>query len=129
MVHEFTRNDRKSPPTRYIYADIFIQIHTSLCEDRGVAEKHGFVGSHFAKNAHGRLHDDSLRFDFDSIMLYPSDVVARHGCPRDKWKCPLLKYPPPEYRFGDVGIPELIEDPEGPSAGDVVWLKHCYPAE
>ena len=83
------------------------------------------------KNQRGRVGDDSPNFDVDSIVMYSSWGLAEDedACEKDKTKCPLLKYLPPEYQFGDEKIPEMIEDPEFPSAGDIAWLKQYYPLE
>lgn len=163
MVHEFTRNDRKSFPRPNVsalttagddyvlytcsniqdYSDAVAkakaaeptlsddQIHNSLCDNEDFAVKYGFLGFQCVKNQRGRIGDDSPKFDVDSIMMYPSWGFAddEDACGNDKMKCPLLKYPPSEYQFGDVRIPERIEDPEGPSAGDIAWLKQYYPPE
>lgn len=105
------------------------QVHKNLCEDSEYAKKYGFIGENFVKNQSGRIHDDSPQLDLRSIMMYPSTAAAKDGCPQDKMACPLLKYPPPEYQFGNVKIPELIQSNRSPSDGDIAWLKQYYPHE
>lgn len=107
------------------------QIYSSLCNDDRFAGNYGFLGSQYAKNHCGRIGDDSPKFDVDSIMMYPSWGFAEDedACQKGKTKYPLLNYPQPEYQSGGEKIPEMIEDLEVPSAGDIAWLKQYYPPD
>lgn len=107
------------------------QIYNSLCNDDRFADNYGFLGSQYAENHCGRIGDDSPKFDVDSIMMYPSWGFAEDedACQKGKTKYPLLNYPQPEYQSGGEKIPEMIEDLEVPSAGDIAWLKQYYPPD
>lgn len=96
-----------------------------LCEDIEFGDEFGFLGAQFTKSPYPTFNvDDSLTFDMDSIMLYPSRLFSNYPqCPRDINACPLLRYDPP----GQYQTKALISANVVPSAGDVAFVKKWYP--
>jgi hypothetical protein len=141
MIHEQCRNDRdtyleyrceniKGYGAAAYNAMMAAEkaVESRLCEDKAFAEKYGFDGAQFTKNAGksdiaGRL--DEGPFDFGSIMMYPSNAFSNPDCKPDNIdKCPMVQI---DKVNDKVTGTSWIHTGEVPSQGDIAFVKKWYP--
>jgi hypothetical protein len=104
-------------------------VKDQLCDNWAFAKKYNFAGTAFTKGGRepGKPIDDKIGFDYDNIMLYPSNYGTSPNnnlCNTNLDFCPMVKIS--KDGSGNV-VKARIEEKLKPSAKDAAFVKKYYP--